>query len=490
MRLSILLLILILSGASVSAQDFNEFKRQQQEAFNAFKQKTTEDFVVYRNRVNAEYAEFLSNTWENKNGNKPKPEPVKVPEIPPMVLPNTEASIPKDKKIDIRVDAIVPKQEEPRPIASIDYVPKPQEKRISFFFYGTEGVIRFDADRKAVLSGVTESEVSRFWRELSGKNYDNLLADCLSQKKELDLCDWAYFKMTEKVAETIYGNSNEAVVLQFWLLSQSGFRARLGREDKNVHLLLNATDMIFNKPYWRLNDGLYFLLDGSSVESMSIVGISFPETKALRMTINNQNRFLPNDSQPRMLTSKKYPDVTANVVCNYNLLAFMNDYPNSGMEGSEDSDWLKYAYTPLSESAKDRLYPALEQQIKDKDEAEAANILLDFVQTAFAYKTDNEVWGAERPFIPEETLYYPYCDCEDRAILFCRLVTDLLGLNTALVSYPGHLAAAVQFKTEISGDYFIIDGKRFLICDPTYINASIGQSMPRKDNSTAKVYPL
>lgn len=490
MRLSILLLILILSGASVSAQDFNEFKRQQQEAFNAFKQKTTEDFVVYRNRVNAEYAEFLSNTWENKNGNKPKPEPVKVPEIPPMVLPNTEASIPKDKKIDIRVDAIVPKQEEPRPIVSIDYVPKPQEKRISFFFYGTEGVIRFDADRKAVLSGVTESEVSRFWRELSGKNYDNLLADCLSQKKELDLCDWAYFKMTEKVAETIYGNSNEAVVLQFWLLSQSGFRARLGREDKNVHLLLNATDMIFNKPYWRLNDGLYFLLDGSSVESMSIVGISFPETKALRMTINNQNRFLPNDSQPRMLTSKKYPDVTANVVCNYNLLAFMNDYPNSGMEGSEDSDWLKYAYTPLSESAKDRLYPALEQQIKDKDEAEAANILLDFVQTAFAYKTDNEVWGAERPFIPEETLYYPYCDCEDRAILFCRLVTDLLGLNTALVSYPGHLAAAVQFKTEISGDYFIIDGKRFLICDPTYINASIGQSMPRKDNSTAKVYPL
>lgn len=460
------------------------------EDFSAFKQSIDADFNDFRNQINEEYAEFLTNTWENKNGNKPKPEPAKTPEIPPVVLKDVDVNIPKEKKIEVKVDAAPPKQEEPRPITEIDYLPKPLEKSISFFFYGTEGIIRFDLDRKASLGGVSEKEVSHFWKELSGENYDNLLADCLNQKIELDLCDWAYYKLTEKVAETVYGKSNDAVVLQFWILSQSGFKARLGREGNNIHLLLNTTDMIFNKPYWNLNDGLYFLLDGCNVEKMNIVGMSFPETKALRMTINNQNKFLPNDSQPRTLTSKKYPDVTANVVCNYNLLAFMNDYPNSSMVGSEDSDWLKYAYTPLSKSAKDRLYPALEQQIKDKAEAEAANILLNFVQTAFEYKTDNEVWGVERPFIPEETLYYPYCDCEDRAILFCRLVTDLLGLKTALVSYPGHLAAAVQFKSEIPGDYFIIEGKRFLICDPTYINASIGQSMPRKDNSTAKVFPL
>ena len=151
---------------------------------------------------------------------------------------------------------------------------------------------------------------------------------------------------------------------------------------------------------------------------------------------------------------------------------------------------MKYVYTPLSQSAKDELYPALRQKIEGKNEEETANILLDFIQTAFAYKTDNEVWGLERPFFPEETLYYPYCDCEDRAILFCRLVTDLMGLKTALVSYPGHVAAAVQFDSEIPGDYFNVNGTRFLICDPTYINAPIGKSMPKNNNSTAKVYPL
>ncbi len=485
-------LIIILCGVVVSAQNFDvyKFNKQLQEALNAYEQQKADELAAYRTRTNEEFSEFLKTSWIVMNGEKPKPEPIKAPDIPPVIL--QEPNIDNTQSIKIDITTALPTQQivKPKPIASIEYAPKPQEKIVTYSFYGTEGIVRFDINRKALLNGTKEGDVSSFWKELSSENYDNILADCLNQKTEMDLCDWAYFKMTETVSEKIYGKTNEAVVLHFWLLSQSGFKARLGCDNGNIHLLLHTNEMIFNKPYWNLNDGMYFLLDGSSVEKMSVMSMSFPETKALRMTINNQNRFLPNDSQPRMLTSKKYPDVTANVVCNYNLLAFMNDYPNSGMEGSEDSDWLKYAYTPLSESAKDRLYPALEQQIKDKDEAEAANILLDFVQTAFAYKTDNEVWGAERPFIPEETLYYPYCDCEDRAILFCRLVTDLLGLNTALVSYPGHLAAAVQFKTEISGDYFIIDGKRFLICDPTYINASIGQSMPRKDNSTAKVYPL
>ena len=68
-----------------------------------------------------------------------------------------------------------------------------------------------------------------------------------------------------------------------------------------------------------------------------------------------------------------------------------------------------------------------------------------FVET-FEYKLDSEMWGvADRAFFPDETLHYPYRDCEDGAILFTRLVRDLLGLPSALVYYPGHLAAAVAF---------------------------------------------
>lgn len=60
----------------------------------------------------------------------------------------------------------------------------------------------------------------------------------------------------------------------------------------------------------------------------------------------------------------------------------------------------------------------------------------------------------------------------------------------ALVYYPGHLATAVCFETNVQGDYFMIAGRRFVICDPTYINAPIGKSMPGLNNNSIEVIVL
>ena len=98
--------------------------------------------------------------------------------------------------------------------------------------------------------------------------------------------------------------------------------------------------------------------------------------------------------------------------------------------------------------------------------------------------------GHDRAFFAEETLYYPYCDCEDRAILFTRLVRDLLGLKCILVYYPGHLASAVCLKQQVNGDYILLDGDVYTICDPTYIGAPVGITMPEMDNRSAKVIKL
>ena len=119
-----------------------------------------------------------------------------------------------------------------------------------------------------------------------------------------------------------------------------------------------------------------------------------------------------------------------------------------------------------------------------------AHWLLYWVQTAFVYEYDDKVWGHDRAFFAEESLYYPYCDCEDRSILYSRLVRDLLGLNVILVFYPGHLATAVEFNTPVEGDYILLNGKHFTACDPTYIGAPPGATMPDMDNQTAKVILL
>ncbi|MDR1120549.1 MAG: hypothetical protein LBM08_06485 [Dysgonamonadaceae bacterium] len=152
--------------------------------------------------------------------------------------------------------------------------------------------------------------------------------------------------------------------------------------------------------------------------------------------------------------------------------------------------WTFYANTPLSQSVRGTLYPALRKAIQDKSEQEAANMLINFVQTAFEYDYDDKIWGGDRPFFADETVYYPFSDCEDRAILFSHLVRDLMNLKVVLLYYPGHLATAVQFKETIPGDYLPVNKKRYLVCDPTYIGANIGRTMPGMDNGKATVILL
>ena len=55
---------------------------------------------------------------------------------------------------------------------------------------------------------------------------------------------------------------------------------------------------------------------------------------------------------------------------------------------------------------------------------------------------------------------------------------ELLGLDVVLLEYPSHIATAVCFNEKIEGDYFDLSGKKYIICDPTYIGAPIGKSMP------------
>ena len=109
-------------------------------------------------------------------------------------------------------------------------------------------------------------------------------------------------------------------------------------------------------------------------------------------------------------------------------------------------------------------------------------MLLRFVQTAFVYRKDETQFGREKPFFAEETLFYPYSDCEDRSVLFAYLVRDLIGLEVIGLDYPGHISTAVKFSTEIKGDYIESKGKKYIICDPTYINASMGQCIPKYKN--------
>ena len=182
--------------------------------------------------------------------------------------------------------------------------------------------------------------------------------------------------------------------------------------------------------------------------------------------------------------------MTLNVQVNRNLIDFYNTYPTSEVNGNFMTRWAMYANTPMEQEVQKQLYPILQEKVASLNEHDAVDKLLNWVQTAFVYEYDDKVWGHDRAFFAEETLFYPYCDCEDRAILFTRIVRDLFGLKCILIYYPGHLASAVCFNQQVTGDYILLNGNKFVICDPTYIGAPVGLTMPNMDNKSANVIIL
>ena len=43
---------------------------------------------------------------------------------------------------------------------------------------------------------------------------------------------------------------------------------------------------------------------------------------------------------------------------------------------------------------------------------------------------------------------------------------------------------------QMLGWYLIVGGQKYIVCDPTYIGAPMGRTMPGMDNNSAKVIAL
>ena len=45
----------------------------------------------------------------------------------------------------------------------------------------------------------------------------------------------------------------------------------------------------------------------------------------------------------------------------------------------------------------------------------------------------------------------------------------------------------MKFAGDYSGDHVMVNGRKYLVCDPTYMGASIGMAMPQFKNVAANV---
>lgn len=360
-----------------------------------------------------------------------------------------------------------------------------------FSFFGTDMEVRLDESRRINIGEIKPTRVADALAHLSTKEYDNLLYDCLQQKKKYALCDWAYTLMLKSITDQFCGEStNEAALLMGYLMYQSGYKIKFGYDKTNkLYVLLASKHTIYDKGGYMLDDFTYYPMEDVEGD-LYICNAQFPKEQGLSLVIDTDQRLKETQSEMRTVKSRLYPDLTMTYSINKNLIDFYDTYPSSCLNNDFTTKWVMYALTPLNEDVKNQIYPSLRQQLDGLTDEEKVACILNLIQTGYEYQYDDVVWGGDRAFFAEETLYYPYCDCEDRAILFSRLVRDIIGLECVLVYYPGHLAAAVNFKTPVAGDYYTLNGKRFTICDPTYINAGIGMQMPEFKNGGATLIPI
>lgn len=421
-----------------------------------------------------------------------KPKPVVKPETPapvPAPVPTSQPAAPATKPTCPNAQPAAPTTK-PVVVPVTPPAVKPSAPTGELFTASSDKqMVNFcgqkvyvDKSLKGVCSigNMRENAIADAYEAMCKADYKALVDDCRKVKKELNLNDWGIFLFVREASKTLCTDENAAVVMQQFLLNELGYKSKMARRaDRNQMLLFVAADcQVYGHPYFT-KDGLnYYNLTSNESCQFYMCQEDSPKAKSkLNMQVNHAPAL--NAGMVNSVHKNRSGSVAVSVDVPKSLMEFYGSMPQC--------DYSVYVNAEVNPSVASKVLSTLAPLVNGKSEAEAANLLINFVQTGFQYATDQEQFGYEKPFFVEELFYYPYCDCEDRSVLYSYLVRNLLKLDVVLLDYPNHIATAVCFNENVSGDFVTVGGKKYVVCDPTYIGASIGKAMPQFKNVAAKV---
>lgn len=438
--------------------------------YERFREQLFQDFEGFRQQAYAEFERFLAEAWTEYNSiagqisiySSKKPE-----NTPKMQLysgtPDNEVAAP------FLVEPIPSAKPSPSPKPS-----GPDVVRINF--YGRNMDFHVPQALRCKAKSNKESDVAKYYKTMRGQEEATrrLQIELNSAVSQMGLNEWGYFSLLRSISEKMFTNTNDCVLFCFYMLHSNGFKARVGRGQKSKNLLLllalDNSKEIYSSTFFRINGTKYYIVYGNNIKgenaysynekaddsALKEIGLDF--TKPLNIT--------PCDMQRKLHMEKAGIDLTL-------------PYSNSHLRYYDELPMTVfpiYFKTPVSREAEQALAQTFNDLAKKHDKVQMVDIILNFVQNAFAYKIDELQFGREKYFFPEEVIGYPFSDCEDRSALFAWMVRRFTGCEVIGVLFDDHLATAVCFGDDINlkGQSIIHKGKRFMVCDPTYQNASIG----------------
>lgn len=482
---SLFLTAAIFPRLALAADDFEEFKRQQQQGT----QKIKAEFQEYKDKQDKEFADFLKAQWSEFDTfrgkvriKEPKPKqipvvvapPVPVKPAPDVPVPAPVAPIPAPVVVAPVIQPVIP------PPAPVQPKPVPlAANTLEIMFYGN--AVRFGFDPKwkgyRLPGGDKPEAMSAFWTMMSGSNYEPTIQAVNKARRDLKLDDWGDVTLWRTVAQTMQPErKSEQNLLLWYFLVKSGYDVRMGYGGSDVHLFLAMKQPVYATKYTKVSDQTYYAVlasdRGDSIRSFYTYEASYPD-KLRPLDIHSAaTGFTKTVSAQRQLTFEyKGKNIKLNVPYDRRLVEYLDSFPQTEFELYFDTDG--------SSLVRHGLLDELKKYTASMNEEEKVDFLLSFVQKSFAYKTDNDQFGRERYLFVEESLHFPYNDCEDRSVLFAWLVRELAGVKVVGLLYPGHMTTAVALK-QTKADYSSVAyrGKQYVIADPTYIGASVGTAMP------------
>ena len=481
--------------------------------------KEQRDLEKFLSKEDKEFMEFLKKEWKEFEMSQgltfyQKPKPLKLPVYTPpeneeirneeeksrLIEEFPESPEQGDNKEPIRNNKTGEEtthfEAEEIPVTDrgalmIDPVKNPVS--IDLDFYGVIKEVKISNDLRIKLNDDPDGEsISDFWGEMASINFADFLLQTNYYSEQMNLNDWGYCMLLNDLANDIYGKAkNEKNLFLWFMLNKSGYKAKVGLIDDDVHLFLAASNRLYGVPYFTMDneeERLYVVDFDNFGASVNGKLYTYEEDYEGANNLIDMNVYKPmqinNELDEKKLTfSYKGTDYTVPVKINQSNITFYKNYPYSNLDIYFNAAVNRDTYLSLVKS--------FENILDGKSQAAAANILLRFAQTAFAYEADLPNFGREKPLFVEETVYYNKSDCEDRSILFAYLVKNILNLDVLAITYPGHCATAVKFKEKVGGDYLRYKGENYVICDPTYINADAGMTMAKyKGVKISKIYEI
>jgi len=487
----------------------------QQQDYQQWLLQTQREYKEYLDANDRAFLKFLDHRWQQLDTNAaeqrdPNPKPPIAPIAQPKSSPATpepsptepaspEPSItkpstpPSNELPPLTPPSVVqPQTEKPDPqIADgeAEGKGKAEDDSLSLEFFGQ--TIKLNGARKLRLAKAPGRRPQAFadsWQTMAQQDWQPLLQQLQQQFTTLKLNRWGQYLLIRQTADAIQPDHDRRLLSAWFLLIKAGIDSRIAYNSQSLWLLSASEQPVYNVTYLTVNGERYYEL-GNPLASQSQppldantrvstykqqhqsgnLGLDFRhpyQFLATGETVQRQLGFDWHGHQQQF--SFSYPA---------NLIPWLASYPQLPLKD--------YFEAGLPEAAAQQWSAELKPRLQGMTDTEAVNYLLRLVQTGFAYQTDEQQFQTENYLYPLETLYYPYSDCEDRAALFSWLVRELLQLPVAMVEFPGHVATAIALdNAEGYGWYW--QGRRYVIADPTYINADLGMIMPnlRQHNPT------